>query len=355
MEEEPACVLSCGHHSILQTIDEDKPSLIPPDPSRKRSFGVVGIEAVPMSSIRQWSLSRMFLRLVRLEMSHTDAVFQAQEEILRKMAATLESSTDNNGDNDASNERHDLSIKAIALVGNLRTYAVLNYLAILKICKKFDKHVFCEMRVTRCIVQDLQSCIFFVCLRDASKFCDVVEIARQYHGEGVLDNMGQCPVCLHESTTLHMLPCRHQFCWSCLQKSAAAGLVACALCRSEQSLEPVDLTVLSILQSQQLHKFGSKTGSTNKYCLHSLSGIVQKNASTDQIESPKPKTSVPFDTKSFAMPKSIVDDTEIGCEKLKFHPRALKIRAGCDAPPRSHLPKPLSGYTGVASVPFLAI
>jgi len=62
--------------------------------------------------------------------------------------------------------------------------------------------------------------------------------ARDLDG-GKEEAQSRCPICLDACTkSIVELRCGHSFCRSCLTRSAANNMTACALCRREQEINP---------------------------------------------------------------------------------------------------------------------
>lgn len=118
----------------------------------------------------------------------------------------------------------------------LRSFAVLNYLALRKIEKKAIKWLgpaggnaslvpnaaFCQSLVgSRIFIETERACL--ACLGDRAK------------------SSSACPVCLEpflETDAATLKVCGHAFCWKCLAECAAAGFGRCPICRTEQELDP---------------------------------------------------------------------------------------------------------------------
>eukprot|EP00403_Amphidinium_massartii_P029880 CAMPEP_0178391222 /NCGR_PEP_ID=MMETSP0689_2-20121128/11054_1 /TAXON_ID=160604 /ORGANISM="Amphidinium massartii, Strain CS-259" /LENGTH=478 /DNA_ID=CAMNT_0020011763 /DNA_START=80 /DNA_END=1516 /DNA_ORIENTATION=- len=158
----------------------------------------------------------------------------------------------------------------------IRSYAILNYLAVLKILKKHDRML---SRATpkpeereREDIQALSAATrrqFF-----EAKFCkamsdpgffsaspheyaaaqavDIDHAAASSSSVTAAAHCGTnyedaCPICLESIIDAVCLPCHHRFCWACLASCATSGINSCPLCRKEQTLEPVNLEIETIL------------------------------------------------------------------------------------------------------------
>eukprot|EP00468_Gymnochlora_sp_CCMP2014_P003809 CAMPEP_0167759838 /NCGR_PEP_ID=MMETSP0110_2-20121227/11246_1 /TAXON_ID=629695 /ORGANISM="Gymnochlora sp., Strain CCMP2014" /LENGTH=286 /DNA_ID=CAMNT_0007646269 /DNA_START=470 /DNA_END=1330 /DNA_ORIENTATION=- len=65
----------------------------------------------------------------------------------------------------------------------------------------------------------------------------------------------QCTICIESCVTPVRLACGHEFCWECLARAVLNDIKTCPLCRSEQSLNPVDLNITAILGAVDAHKY----------------------------------------------------------------------------------------------------
>lgn len=156
----------------------------------------------------------------------------------------------------------------------LRTYAVLNYLACLKICKKQDKNVrrpkFAHNSIkaglrklrarvdandemvpfhtstTAIIERELDRAFFCRALRGSALFEHAEDL--QPESAPTEQPRSQCAICLEDMPTEPVvLPCSHSFCWACLTQCTAYGINKCPLCRVEQSLAPVEIEIETLL------------------------------------------------------------------------------------------------------------
>ena len=152
----------------------------------------------------------------------------------------------------------------------LRTYAVINYLAVLKIVKKHDKQLRKQVTVgetlrrrfirpprelpgvlpvvtttTQQIERTLTTISFCVALHDRALFA---RADLQPTSALTAAPTHQCAVCLETMPEDHaVLVCNHHFCWACVATCAASGIKTCPLCRAEQSLEPVEIEIEKLL------------------------------------------------------------------------------------------------------------
>lgn len=130
----------------------------------------------------------------------------------------------------------------------LRSHAVLNYIAVLKIQKKAYKRI--HGGKTDLQDQDgwsdLLRASFCEALLISSLFIDAPSGAKTEAEDGRSDEGTGCPVCL-QCVVLSTLPCGHGVCTSCLAHCASAGLGSCPLCRAPCTLDPACARVEAIL------------------------------------------------------------------------------------------------------------
>lgn len=140
----------------------------------------------------------------------------------------------------------------------MRSFAVLNYLAVLKILKKHDKKVQCSNDDIRHAAEEL--CNSTRQLLFKASFCTAITdsallfaAGEPTHGYTRTRSGSQssqsnaCPVCFEHMEDPAILPCTHSFCRTCIANCAAQGISNCPLCRQQQSLEPANLEIQSIL------------------------------------------------------------------------------------------------------------
>ena len=144
--------------------------------------------------------------------------------------------------------------------------AVLNYLAVLKVNKKFNKcqtkrggpsHVEQEhlsssssSGLSPAVEKELRASSFCSILNDPSIFAVANEASTEFCCLGGTTDEA-CPVCLEQTTPdlCTRLACNHTFCWACLASCAANGIKKCPVCRAEQSLHPVDIEISVLLDA----------------------------------------------------------------------------------------------------------
>lgn len=146
----------------------------------------------------------------------------------------------------------------LRLTRDLRAFAVINYLAVLKILKKHDKVVtrFGSSSMDDGLVASsmvrrrLFECSFCIRLCGSKLFTGTAKLLDSTeHLKMSTSSLHdtQCPVCVEASMDMATLGCGHRFCWKCLSDCVAHGIGKCPLCRIAQSLEPTDLVIDSVL------------------------------------------------------------------------------------------------------------
>mmetsp|Transcript_12599 Transcript_12599/g.22868 ORF Transcript_12599/g.22868 Transcript_12599/m.22868 type:complete len:377 (+) Transcript_12599:122-1252(+) len=119
----------------------------------------------------------------------------------------------------------------------LHKYAVINYLAVLKIVKKHDKHF---PAIREKVLDVLTKLPLYQAVKSPSLFEGIEKVDAP---KGIPD----CPICLDPCITPVTLECGHNFCWLCMWKSDIKNLVCCPLCRKTQSLNPMEMDINDIL------------------------------------------------------------------------------------------------------------
>lgn len=141
----------------------------------------------------------------------------------------------------------------------LRSHAVINYVALLKIIKKATRRLGGHTALTKQQEKSwrhlLQSS-FCQCLLLSSVFIETSpRTAAMVDDDGVdspssgRDNVEQpanCPVCLQDVSLL-TLECGHGACEACLAHCASAGLKSCPLCRTPCTLDPACRSIEALL------------------------------------------------------------------------------------------------------------
>ncbi|KAF0700955.1 Aste57867_8525 [Aphanomyces stellatus] len=134
----------------------------------------------------------------------------------------------------------------------LRRFVVLNYLAVVKISKKFDKTVDAKLKPD--ITSDLLLQPFY-----AGSYVDQLYSQTAALVDSLVQSLApntrpssslhaSCPICLYHLTSPVTLSCTHTFCWSCLAKAAEHHIHACPLCRQVQSIDPRDYEIDGLIK-----------------------------------------------------------------------------------------------------------
>lgn len=142
---------------------------------------------------------------------------------------------------------------------HLRKYVVLNYIAVRKIVKKFDKNTSSITLVPPILARQP----FYNSLSLARLITKTEILVAKHNGTNLADSF-LCPVCLEILHAPVVLSCAHIFCWSCLARAAQFTCNnACPVCRKEMPLDPTAYKVDSLLQrflSQNVPQETNKTG-----------------------------------------------------------------------------------------------
>lgn len=116
----------------------------------------------------------------------------------------------------------------------LRKWQILNYIAVMKLCKKFDKH-------------NPQEPLNAQILRDLVRQPFVAQLAKPPERPDTLAHE-TCGVCLNVLTSPVALPCSHRFCFACLNLCDEFGHKHCPLCRvSCETLNPINRAIDDVL------------------------------------------------------------------------------------------------------------
>ncbi|OQR94024.1 hypothetical protein ACHHYP_01908 [Achlya hypogyna] len=147
-------------------------------------------------------------------------------------------------------------------VDALRRYVVLNYLAVVKISKKFGKTtasaVQAEIVAMDLLVQPFYAGNYVDELYSHTASTTDVLVRRLAPDASGAAADASCPICLYPLTSPVTLSCAHTFCWSCLSKAAEHHIHACPLCRQVQSIDPRDYEIDGLLQ-RFLKRYGAVT------------------------------------------------------------------------------------------------
>ncbi|GAB5367920.1 hypothetical protein AAMO2058_001273500 [Amorphochlora amoebiformis] len=152
----------------------------------------------------------------------------------------------------------------------LREYMIINYIAVLKIVKKYDKSSPNQLRED--ILKFLLEQPFYKALKTSMLLTQTEKFLKECNHEDASQVsvtlmipfsqvepcvfiQKQCTICIDSCVTPVSLACGHEFCWACLAGAVLSNHKTCPLCRSEQSLNPVDLNISSILGAVDAHKY----------------------------------------------------------------------------------------------------
>jgi len=193
----------------------------------------------------------------------------------------------------AAFEKKDENVTA----ATLRSHAVLNYLAVLKILKKHDKRmqrsveergemVSIQTPASESPKQALFKTSFCTSISAGSaSFCqDMSPEERRGHRRRrrASSSTNPCPVCFEDLIDPAVLPCKHRFCWTCLANCATQGIKCCPLCRKEQSLEPVNLEIQTILGCTGHQYYPTNQNELNRSNSPTFSDALTNSNSEDQ-------------------------------------------------------------------------
>ncbi|CAK4071794.1 unnamed protein product [Aphanomyces euteiches] len=135
-------------------------------------------------------------------------------------------------------------------IDSLRRFVVLNYLAVVKISKKFDKTLGGNGGSIDMIHDLLLQPFYAGSYVDQlySQTASVVDSIMQSLVPDIQAQDASCPICLYPFTSPVTLSCMHTFCWSCLAKAAEHHIHACPLCRQVQSIDPRDYEIDGLIK-----------------------------------------------------------------------------------------------------------
>jgi len=230
--------------------------------------------------------SAIFLSQLILQIEDVNTFFLGMERMLQQRCQDYDKRKDLNG----------LMAKQISkLMKDLCSYVVLNYLAVLKITKKHDKHS-CVTLMGE-VKQTLFTSDFFLSLSNSSLFRNMNEMLRSIEPENDKSNVGrQCPICKESmnvgSTTL---PCGHTVCWTCLAEATWKTHKQCPLCRKDQVVDPVNLEVTTILG-----------GLSTQYFPINIDGELDEISDEEEEEDETKKQGKTTTTTSLATPANLL-------------------------------------------------
>lgn len=148
-------------------------------------------------------------------------------------------------------ENLDTVVELAARIDQLRRFSVLNYLAVVKLIKKFEKNL--NVKAKEQIMVLLNQQLFC-----ASPQLDVLYTHTAMHIRKLVNEIGIneilkvnvqcCPICLGDLTNPVTIACHHTFCWSCLSKAKQLKLSKCPMCRMELSLDPRDYEIDGLIK-----------------------------------------------------------------------------------------------------------
>eukprot|EP00999_Lentomonas_sp_LEN2_P000126 NODE_111_length_2275_cov_88.543296_g88_i0.p1 GENE.NODE_111_length_2275_cov_88.543296_g88_i0~~NODE_111_length_2275_cov_88.543296_g88_i0.p1 ORF type:complete len:706 (+),score=76.96 NODE_111_length_2275_cov_88.543296_g88_i0:90-2207(+) len=198
-------------------------------------------------------------------------------------------------------------------VDNLRKYTVLNYIGVLKICKKFDKKTSFELkpRVSRLLIRQP----FYTSTILAALFTEVQCQCAQliYHSQHILPQVSDysCPICNQLLQDPIVLSCTHRFCRSCLSDfctKTSTSHQRCPTCEKEfDSLDPATYRVDNILE-KFIDSF-IRRNETSGLTTDQSASVSWRAEPFDRGSSPIPKTE--FDPMSRGMERQITMDNFI--------------------------------------------
>lgn len=191
-----------------------------------------------------------FFSNLQSELQKVNSFFMGKERDLESILSSLVNAVD------GYNEDGTLG-KYVVLcedIDRLRKYVVLNYLAVRKILKKYDKKT--KQPAVTPMMLFLQDQPFYNSLTLANIITKAQCLGAQIkQARGEVAQFPKedflCPVCLDVLNNPVVLSCAHRFCWACLAGASmfTSHNSSCPVCRKQQSLDPRDYTVDSLLMS----------------------------------------------------------------------------------------------------------
>jgi 5'-AMP-activated protein kinase catalytic alpha subunit len=128
----------------------------------------------------------------------------------------------------------------------LRYYVVLNYIAAYKIIKKRNKLLKTVKTIDYLAVLMEQPFYTSVKLAQITVKTELLGL-KVIPGQNVNENSFTCSICLDVLCNPVVLSCTHRFCWACLSETSER-MQACPVCRKDQKLDPLSLTIDWILK-----------------------------------------------------------------------------------------------------------
>ena len=141
------------------------------------------------------TLETEFLALIKSEIQAVNKFFLEKEHSIDALKSRISKGTL------STDDRNGLR----TMLTTLCRWVVLNYLAVLKICKKYQKYGGSKEatnRVATIVKSDLFKAPFFLCLKDSSLFASVGGLLKKLHGNGGREWYDvRCPLCLEVMTS----------------------------------------------------------------------------------------------------------------------------------------------------------
>jgi len=177
--------------------------------------------------------SSLFIKNLKEDIEHVNKFLTMQEEMIVKRSGRKED-----------------PVTIIQSLKKLHKFAVLNYLAILKILKKHDKHF---ETVRPHILEHLVKTVLYEAVKTPRIFD---------HCQKVIPGSSrpECPICLEKCIVPVSLVCGHEFCSACMWKGDSENLNRCPLCRKSQTLNPSEMGIVDILGKLSEKYFPRRVG-----------------------------------------------------------------------------------------------
>lgn len=166
---------------------------------------------------------------------------------------------------------------------NTRAFVIVNYLAFMKILKKFDKK--CSTSIQEACLEAIQHRPFYCSMGLAELLTQAELLMSTIAGKPSTEDF-HCPVCLNVLANPVVLTCAHRFCWHCLAR-ASVHSQSCPLCRKEQSLDPRHYQIDSNLQNFLAQHFPDAIASTDMQVEEAPSSPDSSQSMVEDDFSPK--------------------------------------------------------------------